>query len=630
MTTLRALQTLARSLLQAVPTVVGVILLSFFLLQAVPGDAADVIAAESGSATEASMAAMRSHFGLDQPVLRQLQAYVRNLFELNLGISPRYNLPVSDLIFQPARQHGAADVQRPGLRAGGGHRAGRADGELRGRWPDRVLSLAALLLYSTPGFWLGLMAIILLSVQLGWLPPGGVSTIGSSATGLAHALDVARHLVLPTLALAGFYVAIFARLTRASMLEVSRQDFVRTARAKGLTPWAVARRHILRNALIPVTTVAGLNFGTLLGGAVVVETVFSWPGLGPPGLRIRHGPRLRRAARHPGPVLAAGHPRQPAGRPAARPAGPAHPRPLNPPLPILSAMSANASSRPAPAPSLPRPRSRARRLLANPAAVAGGFLLLLILLAAVTAPWIFPHDPLDMVGPPILWPGQDPAFPLGTDTMGRDIAAGLAHGARVSLAVGVTAALLSLAIGIAVGAAAGYAGGWVDAVLMRATELLQTIPSFLLVVVIVAIGRPSVAVIALSIGVASWPVVARLVRAEFRSCASGIRAGGAQHRLQPFPHRPAGNPAQRAAARDRHHLGAGRQRHPHRIGPVLHEHGRPQRGLLGQHDRRRPRNAAHRLVPGGAARPVHRADGAVAQPAGRRAERRPSIRASAA
>ena len=181
-------------------------------------------------------------------------------------------------------------------------------------------------------------------------------------------------------------------------------------------------------------------------------------------------------------------------------------------------MSANASSLPAPAPSLPRPRSGAlRRLLANPAAVAGGFLLLLILLAAVTAPWIFPHDPLDMVGPPILWPGQDPAFPLGTDTMGRDVAAGLAHGARVSLAVGVTAALLSLAIGIAVGAAAGYAGGWVDAVLMRATELLQTIPSFLLVVVIVAIGRPSVAVIALSIGVASWPVVARLVRAEFRS-----------------------------------------------------------------------------------------------------------------
>lgn len=280
MTTLRALQTLARSLLQAVPTVVGVVLLSFFLLQAVPGDAADVIAAESGSATEASMAAMRSHFGLDQPLLRQLQAYVRNLFELNLGISPRYNLPVSDLIFSRLGNTVLLMFSALGCALAAGIALGALMASFVGRWPDRVLSLAALLLYSTPGFWLGLMAIILLSVQLGWLPPGGVSTIGSSATGLAHALDVARHLVLPTLALAGFYVAIFARLTRASMLEVSRQDFVRTARAKGLTPWAVARRHILRNALIPVTTVAGLNFGTLLGGAVVVETVFSWPGLG--------------------------------------------------------------------------------------------------------------------------------------------------------------------------------------------------------------------------------------------------------------------------------------------------------------------------------------------------------------
>ncbi|KGD86799.1 ABC transporter permease [Achromobacter sp. RTa] len=179
-------------------------------------------------------------------------------------------------------------------------------------------------------------------------------------------------------------------------------------------------------------------------------------------------------------------------------------------------MHANSSSLPAAG----RPHSRQgalRRLLANPAAAMGAILLLLILLAAATAPWFFPHDPLDMVGPPILWPGQDPEFWLGTDTMGRDIASGLAHGARVSLTVGVTAALLSLAIGIAVGAAAGYAGGWTDAVLMRITELLQTIPSFLLVVVIVAIGRPSVAVIALSIGAASWPVVARLVRAEFRA-----------------------------------------------------------------------------------------------------------------
>ncbi|AMG45974.1 ABC transporter permease [Achromobacter xylosoxidans] len=181
-------------------------------------------------------------------------------------------------------------------------------------------------------------------------------------------------------------------------------------------------------------------------------------------------------------------------------------------------MTAHSASAPAPA-AAPSPTRRGAlgQLLGNPAAVAGALLLLFILLAALAAPWLFPHDPLDMVGPPILWPGQDPGFWLGTDTMGRDVAAGLAHGARVSLTVGVTAALLSLLIGIAVGAAAGYFGGWVDVALMRVTELLQTIPAFLLVVVIVAIARPSVTVIALSIGVASWPVVARLVRAEFRT-----------------------------------------------------------------------------------------------------------------
>ncbi|WP_049058145.1 ABC transporter permease [Achromobacter xylosoxidans] len=181
-------------------------------------------------------------------------------------------------------------------------------------------------------------------------------------------------------------------------------------------------------------------------------------------------------------------------------------------------MTAHSASVPASAAAPPPPRRGALgQLLANPAAVAGALLLFLILLAALAAPWLFPHDPLDMVGPPIQWPGQDPGFWLGTDTMGRDVAAGLAHGARVSLTVGVAAAMLSLLIGIAVGAAAGYFGGWVDVALMRVTELLQTIPAFLLVVVIVAIARPSVTVIALSIGVASWPVVARLVRAEFRT-----------------------------------------------------------------------------------------------------------------
>ncbi len=269
-----------RALARALPTVAGVVLLSFFLMQAVPGDAADVIAAESGSATAESMAELRGHFGLDQPVLRQLGAYVSRLARLDLGTSPRYNAPVADLIASRLGNTALLMLTSLGAALAAGIALGALMAAFAGRWPDRLLSLASLLLYSTPGFWLGLMAIILFSVKLGWLPPGGVATLGSSAQGWRHALDAARHLALPALALSGFHVAIFSRLTRAAMLQAARQDYVRTAHAKGVKPLAVTLRHVLRNALMPVLTVAGLNFGAVLGGAVVVETVFSWPGLG--------------------------------------------------------------------------------------------------------------------------------------------------------------------------------------------------------------------------------------------------------------------------------------------------------------------------------------------------------------
>ncbi|MBV8620070.1 MAG: ABC transporter permease [Curvibacter sp.] len=272
--------TLRRTAWQAVPTVIGVVVLNFFLMQALPGDAADVMAAEAGSATAETMAQLRQHFGLDLPVLEQLGAYLGHLAHLSLGNSPRYNLPVTELIGARLGNTLLLMVSALGLALGLGVLLGTVMASLVGRWPDRVLSVLALLLYSTPGFWLGLMAIVLFSVKLGWLPTGGSASIGAGLSGWALLLDHLRHLVLPSLAMAGFYVAIFSRLTRSAMLEVSRLDFVRTAEAKGLHPLTVTLRHVLRNALIPVSTVAGMHFGTLLGGAVVIETVFSWPGLG--------------------------------------------------------------------------------------------------------------------------------------------------------------------------------------------------------------------------------------------------------------------------------------------------------------------------------------------------------------
>lgn len=258
----------------------GVVVLNFFLLQLVPGDAADVMAAEAGSATAETMALLRSQFGLDLSLLERLMAYLGHLAQFDLGMSPRHNQPVLDLIASRMGNTLLLMLTALGLALLVGVLLGAVMATQVGRWPDRVLSVLALVLYSTPAFWLGLMAIVLFAVKLGWLPPGGHETIGAGHTGWAHVRDVAAYLVLPAVAMAGFYVALFSRLTRAAMLEVSHLDFVRTAVAKGLSPFAVAVRHILRNALIPVTTVAGMQLGALLGGSVVIESVFSWPGLG--------------------------------------------------------------------------------------------------------------------------------------------------------------------------------------------------------------------------------------------------------------------------------------------------------------------------------------------------------------
>jgi len=162
-------------------------------------------------------------------------------------------------------------------------------------------------------------------------------------------------------------------------------------------------------------------------------------------------------------------------------------------------------------------RGAAMRCLANPTALFGLVILLLVLAAAAIGPFLFPGDPLAMVGRPLQWPGANVRFPLGTDALGRNVLAGLFHGARISLMVGFSAASVSLFAGTAVGALAGYFGGWVDDLLVKVIEVFQTIPGFILLIVVVAIAQPSTPAITLAIGLVSWPSVARLVRAEFRS-----------------------------------------------------------------------------------------------------------------
>ncbi|MFG1287738.1 ABC transporter permease [Xanthobacter versatilis] len=271
---------LKRSLGQIAFVIIGIAVINFFLLRLAPGDAAQVMAGEAGSATPEYMAALRRQFGLDQPLYVQFLAYLKNVLTLNLGYSFRQGMPVSELIAQrlPATLLLMGTSIAFAVSVGGtlGFLAARHAGRLA----DTVISSVALVFYATPVFWIGVMLVVVFSVLLDWLPVGGMASIESGLTGLGYAADVARHLILPALTLGLFYLAIYTRLMRASMLEVYGQDFVRTARAKGVRPRRIALRHVLRNALLPMVTTLGVQLGSILGGAILVETVFAWPGLG--------------------------------------------------------------------------------------------------------------------------------------------------------------------------------------------------------------------------------------------------------------------------------------------------------------------------------------------------------------
>ena len=267
-------------LAKAAIVLLAILVLNFLLIHAAPGDPAAVMAGEAGATDEIFLTQLREKFGLDQPLYIQLWTYVADVARLDLGYSYRQQMPVLDLILDrlPATLllTGTAFLVSLGF----GVLAGVLAASRVGKWSDTLISSVALLFYATPLFWAALMGVLLFSVTLGWLPPFGYETVGSGFTGLRRALDIAEHLVLPAVSLGLFFTAVYSRMTRASMLEVSQMDFVKTARAKGLAPTVIQRRHVLRNALLPIVTLAGLQAGQLVGGAVLTETVFAWPGIG--------------------------------------------------------------------------------------------------------------------------------------------------------------------------------------------------------------------------------------------------------------------------------------------------------------------------------------------------------------
>jgi peptide/nickel transport system permease protein len=269
-----------RRLLLVLPVVLCIASLNFVLLHLAPGDAAEIVAGQSGHGSVEFVAELRRDFGLDRPLVEQYGIFVLKLLSLDLGYSHVQATPVATLIAD--RLPATLVLMVTALFAAmiGGVVLGVLAATRRGSWVDALVSVGALLAYAVPTFWLGLMLIVLFSIHLNLLPSGGMFDVTAGRAGLAHVLDVARHLVLPSLTLALFYLAVYTRVMRSSMLEVYGLEYIITARAKGLAERAVAWRHAARNAALPVLTLAGVQFGHLLGGSILIETVFGWPGLG--------------------------------------------------------------------------------------------------------------------------------------------------------------------------------------------------------------------------------------------------------------------------------------------------------------------------------------------------------------
>jgi peptide/nickel transport system permease protein len=271
---------IAQRIVKGVIVLLAIVVLNFFLIRLAPGDPATVMAGEAGASDQMFVKQLREKFGLDKPLPEQLLIYVKGVVTFDLGFSFRQQAPVSKLIAERLPATLLLTLTAFAISLLFGILFGTIAARFAGTWLDTLVTVFALIFYATPLFWVALMAILLFSVTMDWLPSFGYETVGANYTGLAHVLDVAAHLIMPAATIGLFFMATYTRMTRASMLEVKRLDFVKTARAKGLSDAVIQRRHILRNALLPVVTLAGVQAGTLIGGAVLTETVFAWPGIG--------------------------------------------------------------------------------------------------------------------------------------------------------------------------------------------------------------------------------------------------------------------------------------------------------------------------------------------------------------
>lgn len=269
-----------KRLIYAVLLLLAVLTLNFLLIHISPGDPVETIAGSMGGMSEDLRNELVIQFGLDKPFIVQLGIYLQNILMGNFGMSYYFNSPVIDLIWERI----PATLLLVVVSVIIAFLVGTSLGALAARKPNGLLSQIVTTLsivgYSAPVFWTGIVLIIIFASVFPIFPVSDMRTAGSGGTGIGGILDVLHHLVLPSFTLAFVYVAQYSRLSRASMIDALSADYIRTARAKGLSETSVLYKHALRNAVLPVVTTLGLQFGNVLAGAILVETVFNWPGLG--------------------------------------------------------------------------------------------------------------------------------------------------------------------------------------------------------------------------------------------------------------------------------------------------------------------------------------------------------------
>lgn len=269
----------AKRAIQGVALVVVVVVSLFVLVRLAPGDPVTALVGNY-PLPEAYRQEMREKYGLDKPLYEQLFLYLASVCRMDLGYSFRYQAPVAEVIGERV----GATLLLMGSAMLVAAVIGLTVGVISSLRPysifDNMGTVIALAGYSIPLFWLGQMLMLLFALKLGWLPAQGIGSVRENYTGLSRVADVLKHLILPMTVLSMRYLAINSRITRASMLEVLREDYVTTARSKGLPERTVIVKHAFRNALLPVVTVMGVNFGFLLTGSALTEAVFSWPGIG--------------------------------------------------------------------------------------------------------------------------------------------------------------------------------------------------------------------------------------------------------------------------------------------------------------------------------------------------------------